>query len=572
TNHPRRAAISAFGVSGTNAHTILEQAPTPTTTTTPAEATTPHQTGPLLLPLSAKTPNALHHQAKRLHTHLIQHPELPVAEVAHTLALHRTHFTERAALITDDRDELLAALQALAEGKPHPHLVTGTAHDGKTVFVFPGQGSQYEGMARELFAASPVFAEHLTATSDAIRTHAGWNLIDVLHERPGAPSLDRVDVVQPALFAVMVSLARLWQHHGITPDAVIGHSQGEIAAAHIAGALTLDDAVRVVTHRAKAIVAITGTGGMASVPLPVEEVRSLLGSYEDLHIAAHNSPASTVVAGDADALAHLVVTLNDQEIRARTIPVDYASHTPHVHALRDTLLTALDGIAPRTSDVTFYSTLTNGPLDTAKLTAEYWYRNLANPVLFEPATRALLTAGPTTFVEVSPHPVLTTALQETAESQTAATEADASQTPGTIAVVPTLRRDHDDLRTLLIALATAHTHGHPLNWKTINPTTSTTSLPTYPFQHKPYWLTPTTTQPHPTTNHPFLHTTLHLADTNATLLTGTISTTTHPWLTDHTIHTTPLLPATAFLDLTLHAAHHTNTPHIQELTLHTPLP
>ncbi|MFI2437566.1 SDR family NAD(P)-dependent oxidoreductase, partial [Streptomyces sp. NPDC018693] len=488
TNHPRRAAISAFGVSGTNAHTILEQAPTPTTT--PAEATTPHQTGPLLLPLSAKTPNALHHQAKRLHTHLIQHPELPVAEVAHTLALRRTHFDERAAVVGKDREDVLAALQALTDGVPHPCLVTGppqgTIRDGKTVFVFPGQGSQYEGMAGRLYATHPGFRRHLDACDEALRPHLDLHVLDVIHQRPGAPDLNRVDVVQPALFAVNVALARTLIDHGVVPDAVMGHSQGEITAAHIAGALTLDDAARLVSHRARALTALEGQGAMGAVTQPHADTARLIERHwpDRLHIAAVNSPSHTIISGDPTALHELLAHCAERRIQARRISVTYASHSPHVEPLRQHLTEALE-VTPRPADIAFHSTLLGEHLeDTTRLTSQYWYENLRHTVQLLSTTQELMESGHDSFVEVSPHPVLTGALQETADTHA----------PECL-VVPSLRRDHEDQEQLLTALAVQHTHHKPIDWThpVLNPVAVAppAPLPTYPFQGRRYWLAPT---------------------------------------------------------------------------------
>ncbi|MFF0825266.1 type I polyketide synthase, partial [Micromonospora haikouensis] len=231
---PRRAAVSSFGISGTNAHIILEQAPPATTPTTATDAQPADQDTPVTWMLSAKTPTALHTHAQQLLHHLTTHPELTPPDVAAALAT-RALLPHRAAIIGTTQEELTDALTALTTGTPHHRLIQGTPLTGKTVFVFPGQGSQYPHMGLDLYTASPTFAHHLHACDTALQPHTGWSLLDVLHQTPHAPPLDRVDVVQPTLFALMTALARTWQHHGIHPDAVIGHSQGEIAAAHIAG-------------------------------------------------------------------------------------------------------------------------------------------------------------------------------------------------------------------------------------------------------------------------------------------------------------------------------------------------
>ncbi|MEW1780543.1 type I polyketide synthase, partial [Streptomyces sp. NPDC086777] len=321
TGRPRRAAVSSFGVSGTNAHVILEQAPD-----RPEPQPAPR---PAVLPwlLSARSEAALRAQADRLSA---APGSLDPAAVARGLAFHRARLDRRAVVLGTTSEELSSGLKALAAGEQAPNVVTGTADvDGKTVFVFPGQGHQWAGMGAQLLETEWVFAQAITDCANAFSTYVDWDLTAVLRQADGAPGLDRVDVVQPASFALMTALARLWQHHGIHPDAVIGHSQGEIAAAHIAGALTLDDAARIITLRSQAIAThLAGHGGMLSLPLSPTEAEDRIRQYAGrIEIAAVNGPTSTVVAGDADALTDLHETALHAGIRARTIPVDYASHT-----------------------------------------------------------------------------------------------------------------------------------------------------------------------------------------------------------------------------------------------------
>jgi acyl transferase domain-containing protein/acyl carrier protein len=560
THHPRRAAVSAFGISGTNAHLILEQAPN----TEPTSQPDIDHPQPILL--SAKTPEALRDHAARLADHLTTHPDTPLGAIAHTLTT-RASFPHRAVALAADHDELISTLRALANETEHDHVITGTAtKPGKTVFVFPGQGSQWPGMARDLAASSPVFRQALQDASDALAPHLDWPVYDTLTADPTTIEVDleRVDVVQPALFAVLTSLATLWRHHGIEPDAVIGHSQGEIAAAHTAGALSLSDAAKINALRAKAIRhTLAGHGGMMNISLPAHDVSTLItatGHDGQLHTAAHNSPHATVISGQANAIRALHAHCESHDIRARIIPVDYASHGPAVEAIHNTLLQQLADIQPQTSTIPFYSTLHAQLIDTTTLTGEYWYQNLRNPVHFHPTISLLHAAGHTTYLETSPHPVLTHAIDDTADN---------------ILTLSTLRRDHGTHTDYQRTLATAHTHGLPVNWHL--PTTATTDLPTYPFQHEHYWLHPTTpttnlhtTGLHPT-GHPLLPATLHTPTTNTHILTGRLTTTTHPWITHHAIHNTPLLPATAMLELTLAAAQQAGMDHVAELTMAAPL-
>ncbi|WTI49186.1 SDR family NAD(P)-dependent oxidoreductase [Streptomyces longwoodensis] len=476
SDRPRRAGVSAFGISGTNAHVILEQAPTQD----PQQPAPPVPAAPWLL--SAKTPAALRAQARRLHTHLARHPHPDPTDIAHALATTRTPHEHRAALVTDDHGTRGPALAALAEGAPDACLISGTAlSKGRTVFVFPGQGSQWTGMGRELLDTSEQFAAYIAECDAALSDFVDWSLTDVLRGTEGAPGYDRVDVVQPALFAVMVSLARLWQHHGIHPDAVIGHSQGEIAAAHIAGALTLNDAARIVALRSQALLPLAGLGGMTSLALPHHQALQLIQPWgQDLSIASVNGPHSTVVSGTTHALDQLHTTCDTQEIRGRRIPVDYASHSAQVESIRHTVLQAATGTNPQPTTIPLYSTVTSQPIDGTQLDADYWYTNLRHTVRFEETTRTLLSHGHRHFIETTAHPVLALALEETIE----ATGSDAR-------VTGTLRRDHGDLTQLHTALATAWTHGLPVDWNSVLGDRRTPfELPTYAFQRQRYWLEP----------------------------------------------------------------------------------
>ncbi|MFJ6987321.1 MULTISPECIES: SDR family NAD(P)-dependent oxidoreductase [unclassified Streptomyces] len=597
TGRPRRAAVSSFGVSGTNGHVVLEQAapadangdtPADTLAGTNGEAGEPggpqapagRPAGPLPCVLSARGADALRAQAAALRAHLEDHPRLRLPDIAHTLATGRAAHEHRAAFLTDDREALLDGLDALAHDAdplaaadaPPPGLVRGTARPGEAVaFVFPGQGSQWPGMARELLDTSPVFAARLAQCADALAPYTDVPLLDVVRGVPGAPGLDRVDVVQPALFAVMVSLAEVWRAHGVEPAAVAGHSQGEMAAACVAGALTLDDAAKVVALRARALRALAGHGGMASVALPADRVRERVAPWGGrIALAAVNGPESAVVSGDPEALAELLTALEAEGVRARAVPVDYASHGPHVERVRAELTDALAGITPRPSSVPFYSTVTGGLLDTQRLDAAYWYDNLRHTVEFEQTTRALLADGHRVLIEVSPHPVLTAALQDTAAAS------------GTDALaLGTLRRDDGGPRRLLAALTTVHVRGVRVDWDAVlaphRPRRA--DLPTYAFQRERLWLEGSGTPEGDAASlgldpsgHPLLGAVVALADGGGLLFTGRISTRTHPWLADHTVRGEALLPGTAFLELAVLAGDRTGCSRVDDLTLEAPLP
>ncbi|MGA4560844.1 type I polyketide synthase [Uniformispora flossi] len=472
-HRPRRAAVSAFGVSGTNAHVVLEQGD--------PEPVAPEQhrpAAPVPWVLSAATAPALREQARRVHD-FAEGPNGRAAGAGRILATGRAALAHRAVVVARG-DRFRDGLAALTRAEPAPEVVTGTADvDGETVFVFPGQGAQWVGMGRELSASSPVFAEALGEAAEALAPFVDWSLLDVLRDE--AP-LERVDVVQPVSFAVMVALARLWESFGVVPDAVVGHSQGEIAAAHIAGALSLADAAAVVALRSQAIArGLAGRGGMVSVAVSAERARERLGG--GIELAAVNGPSSVVVAGDPGALDGLVAAYEAEGVRVRRVPVDYASHTSHVEAIEAELTQALAGVKPRAARVPFYSTVDGRWLEGPELDAGYWYRNLRRTVRFADATTALAAAGYRAFVEVGPHPVLVHSVTETLE-------ADAG--PRVPAVVTgTLRRDDGGLDRFLLSAAKLHVRGVAVDWTPAfadAPPVHPADLPTYAFQHRHYWL------------------------------------------------------------------------------------
>ncbi|MFF4503026.1 SDR family NAD(P)-dependent oxidoreductase [Streptomyces sp. NPDC001401] len=491
------AGVSSFGMGGTNCHVVLSEpsrGELPTAELPTADA--PHTRRGKAVPwtLSARTAEALRAQAARLAAFVTDQDTLDVADVGHALATTRSLFEHRAVVVGTGREELLAGLAAVSEGRSVKNAVVGTGRTaaGRTVLVFPGQGSQWQAMGRALLAENEVFAAHVARCEQALGEFVDWSLTEVLRAEGGAPSLDRVDVVQPALWAVMVSLAEVWKVYGVVPDAVVGHSQGEIAAAQVAGALSLRDAAKIVALRAQALARLSGTGGMISVPLPVAEVAERIAPWAGrVAVAAVNGPASTVLAGETAVLDQLLAAYQAEDVRARRIDVDYASHSPGMEAVRDELLTALADIAPRAAtDITFYSAVTAAPVtDTTRLDAAYWFRNLRQTVRFEETVRALLADGHRLFVECSPHPVLAVGVQETVDLFT--------NDDDPAVVVGTLRRDQGDTARLLTSLAQAQVSGAEVDWSPAVREARPVDLPTYAFQRRTFWLpsTPPTSSP-----------------------------------------------------------------------------
>ncbi|WP_344598931.1 type I polyketide synthase, partial [Streptomyces violaceusniger] len=568
TGAPRRAGVSSFGVSGTNAHVLLEQAPEAEVVDA-AEAE--GVDGPVAWVVSGRGAEGLRAQAGRLRDYVAERPEYGVADVALSLVTTRSVLEHRAVVVGRDRDELLAGLAAVAEKSAHPGVVVGeSAPPGRSVFVFPGQGAQWVGMAVGLLESSPVFAEAMAECEAALAPYVDWSLTGVLRGVDGAPGYDREDVVQPVLFAVMVSLARLWRSVGVEPDAVMGHSQGEIAAACVAGALSLEDAAKVVALRSRVIAArLAGRGGLVSVGLPIDQARERIAAWNGaVSVAAVNGPGSVVVAGAGKALDELFTALEGEGIRVRRVAIDYASHSVLVEEVHEELLKVLADIEPRSSEVPFYSTVTGEPMDTAGLDAEYWYRNLRQTVELEATTRRLFADGHSVFVEVSPHPVLRLPVQQTIEA--ARTEA---------VVLGTLRRDDGGLERFLISAAELFTHGVQVDWAAALEERGgrRVGLPTYAFQRERYWLDVPAGAGDVgsvglgSLGHPLLGAVVSLASGGGVVLSGRLSLATHGWLADHAVHGVVLLPGTAFVELALQAGDQVGCGRVEELVLEAPL-
>ncbi len=484
-DRPRVAGVSSFGIGGTNCHLVLGQAPEAAAEAQTATGDRP-ELGVVPWVLSADSAPALGAQAERLDRLVRERPDLDPADIGYSLATTRSVFAHRAVVLGADRQSLLDGLGHLARGELDPHVIEGQAEreaiNEGVAFLFPGNGGQWAGMAGELLDRSPVFARHIRDCTDALAPFIDFSLEGVLRGDPDAPSLKRVDVVQPTLFAVMVSLAGLWRSCGVRPDVVVGHSHGEIAAAHVAGGLSLDDAARVVALRSRALASIAGRGGMVSVLESGDRVVAKIEDLSDrLSLAAVNGPASVVVSGDLDALDELLARCEADGVRARRVPIDYAAHSAHVEAIRAQVVEALAPIKPRSGEVPLYSTLTGELLDTGQMDAEYWYQAERQPVQFEPVIRALAGDGRRTFVEVSPHPVLTPGVQDTVDAVCAH--------PDQIAVLGSLRRDDGGPKRFLASLASVHVHGVDADWGAVfaGSGAKRVDLPTYAFQRERYW-------------------------------------------------------------------------------------
>ena len=571
SERPRRAGISSFGVGGTNAHVIIEE-PGARDVRAADDSAAP-QDAPTAVPLllSAKSAAALRSYAGRLRGHLLDgaagDPAAgDPADVAWSLLNTRSLFRHRAAVVGGTAAELAEGLAAIESGGYAGNIAVGEATARRVAFVFPGQGSQWVGMGVDLLRSSEVFAAKIDECDEILAQHQDWSVRKAL-EVPDDIDWTRVDVIQPLLFSVNVALAALWTSWGVAPTAVIGHSQGELAALQVAGALSLADAGYLVAKRSQVIRAHARDGAMLAVEASAEQVRAELDGRPGLEIASINGPRTTVVAGDVAAVAELREQLERGGIEARGIAVDYASHTAHVDALKDELAAALSrDITVAAAPVRFYSAVTGEQLDTETLTADYWFDNLRQPVDFQRAVRTAIDDGCNAFIEVSAHPVLLAPLEQIVEDR----GSDA-------VVVGTLSRDRGTVAKVAGSAATLHCAGADVDFTALFPDwrRPTVDLPTYPFERIRHWLEPEQSRrPLPgatAVDHPFLTMMAPLAAGPSTAFFGAISPRDELWLSDHAVRGNVLVPGTAFLDMALFVADRLGYAEVEELTVVTPL-
>ncbi|MGW5454378.1 type I polyketide synthase [Nocardia sp. NPDC003979] len=572
TAEPRRAGVLSYGITGTNAHVILEEAPRPAAAghrRTGRREPSPLRTRLPMWPLYAASPSALVAQAAALATHVRGNADLSAVDLSWSLGNTRSPLTHRAVVTGGEKEELVARLEAFAAEaitSSSGVAVGKVRHGPGPVFVFPGQGSQWVGMGERLLTDSPVFARSMARCAEALSPYVDFDVVAVLRGERSAP-LERAEVIQPLLFAMYVSLAELWRSLGVEPAAVIGHSQGEIAAAHIAGALTLDEAARVVALRSAALRSVDRRGAMASVAMPVERTREALERWNNqLEVAVVNGPSATVVAGDADAMTEFLRHCEQSGVEGRLLPVDYASHSRHMEALRDRILADLGAITSRAARLPIISSTTGEIIDSSGLNAPYWFENLRRTVHFDEAIRSALTAGYRQFVEVSPHPVLVGAIAEVASL----VDIDAG-------VTGTLQRGRGSGEDFLAAVADAHAQGAEVNWEALYPGAREVDLPTYALQRRPYWLPATGTSLNPRegsfdiADHPLITATTDLSD-GGTVCVGHLDPREHLWLADHKVFDRVIVPATVTVEILTWCAARAGRSGVQDLVLSSPLP
>jgi acyl transferase domain-containing protein/NADPH-dependent curcumin reductase CurA/acyl carrier protein len=503
-----------------------------------------------LLPLSAQSHEALADSARALLSHLETSPHT-LHDVSYTAAVHRAHLPHRLALVARSLSDVREGLSAYLRNEPFPGLAATHRADGwrpPVVFVFPGQGSQWVGMGRKLLGQEPAFRVALEACDAALRRFVDWSLLDLIGS-DDAGWMERIDKVQPAIFSLQVALARLWRSWGVVPDVVVGHSMGEVAAAHVAGALTLEDAARIICRRSQLLRRLSGQGGMAMVELTLAEAREALRGLEDkLSVAASNSPRATVLSGEPQALSEVLERLEARHVFCRRVKVDVASHSPQMDPLREELLEALEALTPRRGEVPLYSTVTAALTDGADLDGTYWVRNLREPVLLAPVVEQLANSGHSLFLEVSPHPILLPSVEQTLAHL---------RLEGV--VLPSLRREQAERDAMLETLGCLYSVGWEVQWPSLYPEGGRMlRLPDYPWQHQSYWFQPGAAGSVQTASTGRGHSLG--APRRSSLRPGAflwdveLGPERMPYLKDHKVQGNAVLPATAYLDWGLAAA------------------
>ncbi len=567
---PRRAGVSSFGISGTNAHVILEEAPEAEPVKAPEAPEAKALPGAITLPLSAKSETALREAAERLAAHLTESPELDPADVAYSLTTTRALFEQRAVVTGPDREQLLEGLGALARDESAPNLSQGKAKSGKLAYLFTGQGAQRAAMGKELSAASPIFAKALEETCEALDRHLERGLLELLFAEEGseeAKLLDQTAFTQPALFAIEVALFRTLEALGLSPDCLAGHSIGELAAAHVSGALSLPDAARLVSARGALMGALPEGGAMVAIEATEQEAKEAISGKEaELSIAAINGPSAVVISGQEQAALEVKAAFEEQGRRTKRLAVSHAFHSPLMEPMLadfEAVARELDYHEPKTPIVSSSSGELLSP-EQAQDPA-YWVSHVREPVRFADAVATLEKLGASAYLELGPDAVLTAMAATCLPEDSGA------------ALIATLRQGRGEPEALLGAIASAHVHGAGPELQRLYPGAKRVPLPTYPFQRERYWIAASAGAQDlgaaglADADHPLLAATLQDPGGERLTLTGAISLATHPWLADHAVLGTVILPGTAFLELALRAGEEAECETIEELTLQAPL-
>src|ERR1700722_7301668 len=569
---PRRAGVSSFGISGTNAHMIVEEAPP---RTRELERHAPDLPALAWL-ISASTDAALGDQARRVLAHVSAHPELTPMDVAFSLATGRAHLSRRAAVIGEGREQLLEGLETLARGEPGSRVVRRAANGGRTAFMFTGQGAQRACMGAELYERFPAFATALDEVCAELDPQLGSASLKALMFAPdGSPEaalLERTEFTQASLFALEVALFRLCESLGVRADVLIGHSVGELVAAHVAGILSLADACLLVGARGQLMGSLPEGGGMLAVEASEEEVVARLRDFTGrLSIAAVNGPRAVVLSGDLQTLEQWATGWQEQGRKVKRLSVSHAFHSALMEPIVERFREVAEGLEFNRPEISIVSNVNGKPAeDSELLTDDYWVRHLRETVRFADGIEALRASGVTRFLELGPEGVLCAAARECLEQD---------ETREAALLVPALRARRSETEAFMAFAAEAHTGGVAVDWSALFAGRGARSshLPLYAFQRKRFWHEPHTgvgdlsAAGLQEADHPLLRVALFLADGQGWTFTGRLSLAAHPWLADHVGLDTVVLPGAGLMELALSAGRQTGCELIEELTLEAPL-
>ncbi|MCB0508046.1 MAG: type I polyketide synthase [Bacteroidetes bacterium] len=468
----RYAGVSGFGATGSNAHVIIGDAPEPTIHLHKQAL----RKDIFILPLSAKDEQALIDLAKK-YADVIKESKHSVEDICAMASLRRAHFELRETFIATSKEDLIEQLQDFAASNFYESKKKFDSKEPiKTVFIFPGQGAQWIAMGKTLMETEPVFKSALEECAQVYANYVDWNLIEEINKPENESRLNEIDIVQPVLIAVEIALANLWMSKGILPDVVIGHSMGEVAAAYVAGNISLNDAAKIIITRSKLMKQLSGKGEMGATDLSVDEANEIIKGYEDkLAVAVVNGKNSVVLSGDGDALNIIFEKLEAQGRFNKKVKVDVASHSPQMDEIKQALKQALNDIQPQNSSIQFYSTAVNQVLEGKDLDAEYWTKNLRNCVQFGNAVDAVLQDAQVSFIEMSPHPLLQHALSEHIQNKPAFS-------------VASFARDKNEVLEFYSNLTALEATNYPFDWKNIYPNIGQfVDLPNYAWQKERYW-------------------------------------------------------------------------------------
>jgi acyl transferase domain-containing protein/acyl carrier protein len=543
-DQPRFAGVSSFGVGGTNAHAILEEAPVLNLTPTPSPSNGDGLQTTYILPLSGHNENALIARAGQFRDLLATGAITNLRDVVYTASAKRNHYDTRAAVFGQTPEQMVEQLDALLRGEMRPESAAGQVHPVKLTFVFSGQGPQWWAMGRQLLESEPVFREMIEKCDALFKQYAPWSLLAELTAEENKSRLDQTEIAQPAIFALQVALAAMWRSWGIVPEAVVGHSIGEIAAAHVGGILSLEDAVKIAFHRGRLMQQATGFGKMAAVELPANEAQKLIAPYADkLSVAAINSPTSCVISGEPQALEAVLREIEQSGVYQKMMRVNYAFHSPQMQPFQGEMTKAIPGIKTQKSAIPVYSTVRGGLSEAGDFGTTYWARNIREAVRFADTLKIMSQAGYNTFLEISPHPVLAKDMEQTLNGQGV--------------ILSSLRRNRDERATMLSALGGLYAQGLNPDWKALYPDGGGyVALPTYPWQRQRYWLEISGHKQTPIDEnaHPLLGRQIQSPALEGTVFESQLSAEWPPFLNDHRIFGTAILPATAYLEMALSAA------------------